>query len=66
MYETYNTQASVVSGQTADPATDRSALIVGMTWKPHPNVAFNADYRDNSNGAKTGTDQFNVAVTYMY
>jgi len=66
MYETYNTQQSVPSGMIADPSNDRSSMIVGLTWKPHPNVAFKADYRDNKNGAKSATDQVNIAVTYIY
>ena len=66
MYETYDTQAAVPSGMTADPANDRSSLILGLTWKPHPNVALKGEYRDNKNGAGSATDQFNVAVTYMY
>lgn len=66
MYETFNTQSGVPGGMIADPRNDRSSFILGVTWKPHPNVAFKADYRDNKDGSGTATDQFNVAVTYMY
>jgi len=66
MYETYNTQTRVPAGMIADPSNKRSAMIAGLTWKPHPNVAFKADYRNNANGSGTATDQVNVAVTYMY
>lgn len=66
LYEKYNTQADVITGRNASPANDRSTFVVGLTWKPHANVAFKADYRDNKNGAGTGTDQWNVAVTYLY
>ncbi len=65
-YESVNVHAEVPAGFTANPAFDQSTLVVGLTWKPHPNVAFKADYRDNKNGATTATDQFNFAVTYMY
>ena len=66
VYETYNTQASVPAGRLASPANDRSTLAFGLTWKPHPNVAFKVDYRDNKNSAGSGTDQWNLAVTYLY
>lgn len=65
-YEAYNTHASVPAGRSASASVDRTTLVVGCTWKPHPNVAFKADYRDNANGATTATDQWNVAVTYLY
>lgn len=66
LYESINTHASVPSGQIASAANNRSTLVYGVTWKPHPNVAFKADVRDNRNGAGTGTNQWNLAVTYLY
>jgi hypothetical protein len=66
LYETYDTQAAVPTGMSKSAANDRSTLVAGVTWKPHPNVAFKADWRDNKNGAGTGTDQWNLAVTYLY
>jgi hypothetical protein len=66
LYETYDTHAAVPSGQTRSAANDRSTLAVGLTWKPHPNVAFKTDYRDNTNGSGTATDQWNLAVTYLF
>lgn len=66
LYEAYNTHAAVPSGSTKSAANDRTTLVAGLTWKPHPNVAFKVDYRDNTNGADTGTDQWNLAVTYLY
>ncbi len=66
LYEAYDTHADVPSGLTKSAANDRTSLVAGLTWKPHPNVAFKVDYRDNKNGAGTGTDQWNLAVTYLY
>ncbi|MBI3578774.1 MAG: inverse autotransporter beta domain-containing protein [Ignavibacteriales bacterium] len=65
-YEQLNTQASVASGYTANKATDRSTLTFGLSYKPHPNVAFKFDYRDNKNEAGTGLNQWNVAVNYLF
>jgi hypothetical protein len=66
MYETLNTQAEVATGFTASKANDRSALTVGLTYKPHPNVAFKFDYRNNKNEATTGVNQWNLAVNYLF
>lgn len=65
-YEQLNTQASVASGYSANKATDRSTLTFGLSYKPHPNVAFKFDYRDNKNEAGTGLNQWNVAVNYLF
>jgi hypothetical protein len=66
VFESTDTHAAIPSGSTRSASNDRSTLAVGLTWKPHPNVAFKADYRDNTNGAGTATDQWNLAVTYLY
>jgi len=65
-YESYNTQAEVPSGYTANKANARSILAIGLSYKPHPNVAFKFDYRENKNEAKTGVNQWNLAVSYLF
>lgn len=65
-YEKFNTQKEVDAGFTASNANNRSILTVGLTYKPHPNVAFKFDYRDNKNEAGTGLNQWNLAVNYLY
>jgi len=65
-YEHLNTQASVSSGGVADKANDRSTLAWGLSYKPHPNVAFKFDYRRNSNAANTGLNQWNLAINYLF
>jgi hypothetical protein len=35
-------------------------------YKPHPDVAFKADYRNNWNGAGTAVNQWNIAANYMF
>ncbi len=64
--EQLNTQAEVAAGYTANKANDRTILAVGLTYKPHPNVAFKVDFRDNRNNASTGVDQWNLAVNYLF
>ncbi len=65
-YESLNTHAAVASGFTKNAAFDRSALAVGVSYKPHPNVAFKVDFRDNANKANTGNNQWNAAVNYLF
>lgn len=65
-YEKLNTHASVEAGFAANPANSRSALTLGVNYKPHPNVAFKFDYSNMKNKAGTAIDQWNVAVAYLY
>ena len=65
-YEIFNTQEEVDPGFVANPANDRSILTLGLMYKPHPNVAFKADTRDNKNEAGTGINQWNLAVNYLF
>lgn len=65
-YERLNTHAAVASGFAVNKALDRSTLTIGVTYKPHPNVAFKFDYRDNKSAAKTGISQWNLALNYLY
>ncbi|MDH4070907.1 MAG: hypothetical protein OEV30_10840 [Ignavibacteria bacterium] len=65
-YEQFNTQAEVSPGFSANPANDRAIMTIGLMYKPHPNVAFKGDYRDNKNEAGTAINQWNVAVNYLF
>ncbi len=65
-YEQLNTQAAVASGFTASKVNDRASIVAGLTYKPHPNVAFKFDYRQNRTESKTGINQWNLAVNYLF
>lgn len=65
-YERFNTHEAVPAGYTANKAYDRTILTIGLTYKPHPHVAFKVDYRDNGNSATTGVNQWNAAVNYLF
>ncbi|HEX9614955.1 MAG TPA: hypothetical protein VGA55_05595, partial [Bacteroidota bacterium] len=65
-YESLNTHASTATGFTANKAFDRIILTVGLSYKPHPNIAFKVDYQDLKNAAGTGINQWNAAVNYLF
>ncbi|MCG3120030.1 MAG: hypothetical protein ALAOOOJD_02594 [bacterium] len=65
-YEKLDSQSGVPAGYTAHAANERTNLTYGLTFKPHPNVAFKFDYVNRRNAATTATNQFNLAVNYLF
>lgn len=65
-YEKLNTQDEVPAGFAADPATDRSIATLGIAWKPLPSISLKADYQFHSNEARTGVNQLNAALGYLF
>ena len=64
--ETLDTQAQVPAGYLRNPARDRSFHTLGLELKPISNIVVKADYQWNRNRAKTGLDQFNIAMGYNF
>lgn len=64
--EILDTQAQVPAGYLRNPARDRSFHTLGLELKPITNIVIKADYQWNRNRAKTGLDQFNVAMGYNF
>ncbi|HET8645749.1 MAG TPA: hypothetical protein VFO85_09690, partial [Vicinamibacteria bacterium] len=65
-YEKLDTQDRVPAGFVRDPATDRRVVTAGVGVKPIANVVFKADYQWHRNQARTGTNQLNLAVGYLF
>ena len=65
-FEKVNTQKDVPAGFAKDPSKERTNLTLGLSYKPHPNIAFKADYINRDNEANSALDQFNLAVTYLF
>lgn len=65
-YEHLDTQHGVPAGFQEDPATDRGALTAGLGVKPLTNVVLKADFQRMRNKARTGTNQFNLALGYLF
>ncbi|MGH7731952.1 MAG: hypothetical protein ACRENJ_11965 [Candidatus Eiseniibacteriota bacterium] len=64
-FERSDTQDDVPGG-SEDPANDRITLTTGLALKPHPNVVLKLDHQQRRNQAKTGVDQWNAAVGYLF
>ena len=65
-YEEIDTQASMAPGVTAGAANELTAVSLGAAWKPTPQVALKAARQLNSNGADTGTNQWNVQLGWLF
>ena len=65
-FETLNTQHAVPAGFLADPARQLRFNVVGIELKPIANIVVKADYQFTSNKARSGRDQFNVALGYAF
>jgi hypothetical protein len=65
-HERYDTQDRVPTGFAANPANDATVTTAGVAWLPILNVAVKADYNWIENEARTGVDQFNVALGFMF
>jgi hypothetical protein len=65
-YEQYDTQASVPAGYERNPENDRRELTLGLAFKPIDRITLKADWQQRHNAAKTGVDQFNLALGYIF
>lgn len=64
--ERIDTQAEVPAGFVSDPSRDVTAHTFGLDVKPIGNIVIKADYQWMTNEARTGRDQFNVALGYSF
>lgn len=65
-FEQFDTQDAVPAGFAKNPANDVESLTVGLAFKPIDQIVVKADYQDYDNGAGSATDQFNVALGYIF
>lgn len=64
--EKVDTQREVASGYAVDPATDVTVTSLGVAWKPIPQIILKADLQFHSNAAKTGVNQWNVNLGWLF
>jgi hypothetical protein len=65
-YEKLDSQDGVPAGYEDDPATERSVLTAGVGLKPIPNAVLKLDFQRYRNEARTGVNQWNVSVGYLF
>ncbi|HEY6064804.1 MAG TPA: hypothetical protein VIY96_01520 [Thermoanaerobaculia bacterium] len=64
--ESYDTQDEVPRGFEADPANDVRLWTLGLQYRPIPQVVLKVDYQDVRNEARTGVNQWNVALGWLF
>jgi hypothetical protein len=65
-YERFDTQASVPEGYDRDPENDATVLTLGAVFKPIDPIAIKLDWQRRTNKARTGVDQWNVGLGYLF
>jgi hypothetical protein len=65
-YEKYDTQAEVPVGYERNPENDASVLTVGLGFKPIEQLIVKTDWQRRRNAARTGVNQWNVALGYIF
>ncbi len=65
-YERLDTQVSVPTGFTRNPANEQTIFTYGIQFKPIPQAVIKADYQNVDNEAGTGLDQWNLGIGYIF
>jgi hypothetical protein len=65
-WERFDTQDAIPAGFVADPANDVSLWTFGLQYRPIPQIVVKLDYQDARNRARTGVDQWNLALGWLF
>jgi hypothetical protein len=65
-FERFDTQAAVPAGYARNPENDVTILTLGAVYKPIDPIALKFDWQRRTNGARTGVDQWNVGIGYLF
>ena len=65
-YERYDTQAEVPAGFERNLENDVKLLTVGAVFKPIEPIAVKVDWQHKTNAARTGVNQWNVGLGYLF
>ena len=65
-YERYDTQDEVPAGYSRNPENDVTLLTIGAVLKPIEQIAIKLDWQQRKNAARTGVDQWNVGLGYLF
>lgn len=65
-YERYDTQQGVKAPFRGAPANSRVEYTTGLTYKPIPKIALKVDQQWKRNQARTGVNQWDIGLGYMF
>jgi hypothetical protein len=65
-YESLDTQRRVPAGFSRNPANDGTILTLGLAFKPISQTVIKVDWQNVENEANTGSDQWNIALGYIF
>jgi CDP-glycerol glycerophosphotransferase (TagB/SpsB family) len=65
-YENFDTQQSVAAGFERDRTKDTELYTVGVTYKPHPQVALKLDYRNFELARGQRADDVNAGLGFVF
>ena len=65
-YEQLDTQRSVPTGFSRNPANEQRILTYGIQFKPIPQTVIKADYQNFDNEAGSGLNQWNIGIGYIF
>lgn len=65
-YERLDTQTRVPASFARDRANDVRIWTAGANYRPIPQIVLKLDYQDFANEARTGVDQWNVALGWLF
>jgi len=65
-YERYDTQVDTPVAFAKNPANSRVEYTAGLTYKPIPQVADKADHQWLLNQSRTGVNQWNLGLAYIF
>jgi uncharacterized coiled-coil protein SlyX len=65
-WERFDTQDEIPAGFAANPANDVRLWTIGLQYRPIPQVVVKLDYQDAHDEARTGVNQWNVALGWLF
>ena len=66
LYGQYDTQAEVPFGYERNPENDVRQLTLGAAFKPIDRLILKVDWQQTQNEARTGVNQWNVSLGYVF
>ena len=65
-WERFDTQDEVPAGFAANAENDVRLWTLGLQFRPIPQVVVKLDYQDVRNASRTGVDQWNLALGWLF